>query len=295
MIARERKRGSDPRDRRTRNRILLGIGVMIKKLVLCLWIGPGLIWGPGEMCGQGGVQRLRYLEYHYIPFGLSRAVEIMGDRLLGPGKERIEWIGTLNPMDSGEVAVRIIWEFPRKVRIEKQLGPEAGRNVEVTVYDGENLRKSHGLAKPEDEDLVEMLTHDSVEGLFVGQIEGFSARFLGSGYREQDESGNPIGPSYDIYSVSDWFNVSGRYFRQRKLYYFDSLTAVLKQVQYTLDPKRGSPPKRVRIQLAEWKQVGDQLILGRLERYEDGVEVLSLSFTEATVGRGLEDGIFSRP
>ena len=71
-----------------------------------------------------------------FPFGLSRAVEIMGDRLLGPGKERIEWIGTLNPMDSGEVAVRIIWEFPRKVRIEKQLGPEAGRNVEVTVYDG---------------------------------------------------------------------------------------------------------------------------------------------------------------
>ena len=147
----------------------------------------------------------------------------MGDRLLGPGKERIEWTGTLNPMDSGEVAVRIIWEFPRKVRVEKQLGPEAGRNVEVTVYDGENLRKSHGLVKPEDEDLVEMLTHDSVEGFFVGQIEGFSARFLGSGYREQDESGNPIGPSYDIYWVTDWFNVSGRYLLQRKLYYFDSL------------------------------------------------------------------------
>ena len=268
---------------------------MIKRLVLFVCMGLWIVGGPVEMYGQGGSQRSRYLGFHNVPFGLSRAVEIMGDRLLGPGKERIEWIGTLNPMDSGEVSVRIIWEFPRKVRIEKQLGPEAGRNVEVTVYDGENLRKSHGLVKPEDEYLVEMLTHDSVEGFFVGQIEGFSARFLGSGYREQDESGNPIGPSYDIYWVTDWFNVSGRYLLQRKLYYFDSLTAVLKWVQYTLDPKRGRPPKRVRIQLAEWNQVGDQLIVGRMVRYEDGVEVLSLSFTEATVGRGLEDGIFSRP
>ncbi len=268
---------------------------MIKKLVLCLWLGPGLICGPGEMYGQGGSQRSRYLGFHNVPFGLSRAVEIMGDRLLGPGKERIEWIGTLNPKDSGEVAVRIIWEFPRKVRIEKQLGPEAGRNVDVTVYDGENLRKSHGLVKPEDEDLVEMLTHDSVEGFFVGQIEGFSVRFLGGGFREQDESGNPVGPSYDIYSVTDWLNVSGKYLPQGKFYYFDSLEAVLREVQYTWDPKRGRPPRRVKIELGEWKQVGDQLILGRLERYEDGVEVLSLSFTEATVGRGLEDGIFSRP
>lgn len=268
---------------------------MIKKPVLFLCTGLWIVWGPVEMYGQGGSQRLRYLEFHKVPFGLSRAVDVMGDRLLGPGKERIEWAGTLNPMDSGEVAVRIIWEFPRKVRIERQLGPEADRSVEVTVYDGEILRKSHGLVKPEDEDLVEMLTHDSVEGFFVGQIEGFAQRFLGSGYRDRDESGNPTGPHYDIYSVTDRLNVSGTYLPQHKFYYFDSQEAVLRRVQYTLDPKRGRPPKRVKIELGEWRQVGDQLILGWMERYEDGVEVLSLSFTEAMVGRGLEDGFFSRP
>lgn len=269
--------------------------MMIKNLVLFLWIGPGLVWGPVDMFGQGEERRLRYLRYSDVPFGLSRTVEVLGDRLLGPGKERIEWIGTLNPMDSNEVAVRIIWEFPRKVRIEKQLGPEAGHDVEVTVYDGKNLRNSHGLVKLEDEDLIEMLTHDSVEGLFIGQMEGFALRFLGSRYRKRDESGNLVGPSYDIHEVTDCSNVSGKYACQRKLYYFDSDTAVLREVNYFLDPKRGRPPKRVKIELGDWSQVGDQLILGWMARYEDGVEVLSLSFTEATVSRGLEDGIFSRP
>ena len=40
-----------------------------------------------------------------------------------------------------------------------------------------------------------MLVHDSVEGFFIGQIEGFATRFLGSRYHRVDESGNAVGPT----------------------------------------------------------------------------------------------------
>lgn len=99
--------------------------------------------------------------------------------MLGPGKERIEWAGTLNHMDSGEVAARIIWEFPRRVRMEKQLDPEADRNVEFTVYDGEILRKSHGLVKPEQPGLGHSGEIDNSDCVFSLEIyDGESGRLV---------------------------------------------------------------------------------------------------------------------
>ena len=60
---------------------------------------------------------------------------------------------------------------------------------DLLVYDGAgNLRKRGGTAGLADQDLIEMLVHDSVEGFFIGQIEGFATRLLGSRYHRVDDS-----------------------------------------------------------------------------------------------------------
>ena len=259
-------------------RILLGMGVGLGLL--------GLPW-PGE--GQG------YIGPEKVPFGAGRPLEIMGDRLQVVGKERLDLVGVLTRVGESAVGVRILWEFPGKVRIEKRLGAEPDPNKdELLVYDGAgNLRKRGGTAGMADEDLIEMLVHDSVEGFFIGQIEGFATRFLGSRYHRVDDSGNAVGPDYDIYEVVNEVRVPGRSLRQRKLYYFDSDTALLGRVRYQLSAERGRGPVEVRVEVSGWGEVFGQLIPGTVVRYEDGVEVVRLEIQEAGVSAGAKDGSFT--
>lgn len=146
-----------------------------------------------------------------------------------------------------------------------------------------------------DEDLIEMLVHDSVEGFFIGQIEGFATRFLGSRYHRVDESGNAVGPDYDIYEVVNEVRVPGRRFRQRKLYYFNSDMALLEKVRYRLAAERVRGPVEVSVEVSGWGEVFGQLIPTLTVRYEDGVEVVRLEIQEAGVGAAAKDGSFTLP
>ena len=220
----------------------------------------------------------------------------MGDRLQVVGKERLELVGVLTRAGQSPVAVHILWEYPGKVRIEKRLGTEPDPNKdELLVYDGQNLRKRGGTAGMADEDLIELLVHDSVEGFFIGQIEGFATRFLGSRYHRRDEEGNAVGPDYDLYEVINEVRVPGRPLRQRKLYYFNSDTALLGRVRYRLGPERGRGPVEVGVEVSGWGEVYGQLIAGTVVRSEDGVEVVRLEIQEAGVEAAAKDGSFSLP
>lgn len=264
-------------------RILVGMGVVCGLLGL----GPALE-------GQG------YVGPGDVPFGAARALEIMGDRLQVAGKERLDLVGVLARAGQSPVGVRILWEYPGKVRIEKRLetGGKAGdpAKPEVIVYDGAgNLGKSSGTAALSDQDLVEMLVHDSVEGFFIGQIEGFATRFLGSRYHRLDDSGNPVGPDYDLYEVVNEIRVPGRPLRQRKLYYFDSDTALLAKVRYRMAAARGRGSVQVSVEVGQWGEIASQLIPTTVVRYEDGVEVVRLVIKEAGIAAASEDGSFTLP
>ena len=261
-------------------RILLGMGLACGLL--------GMVW-PAE--GQG------YVGPKDVPFGAGRPLEIMGDRLQVVGKERLDLLGVLTRAGQDPVGVHILWEFPGKVRIEKRLGAEPDPNKdELLVYDGAgNLRKKRGTAALADEDLIEMLVHDSVEGFFIGQIEGFATRFLGSRYHQVDDSGNAVGPDYDIYEVINEVRMVGRPLRQRKLYYFNSDTALLERVRYRLGAERGRGPVEVKVEVLSWGEVFGQLIPTLTVRYEDGVEVVRLEVREVGIAAAADDGSFSLP
>ena len=266
----------------------------MKRILLGMGVGLGLLVLPAALPGQG------YIGPGKVPFGAGRPLEIMGDRLRVVGKERLDLLGVLTRVGESAVGVRILWEFPGKVRIEKRLGTDGEETDpakrDLLVYDGAgNLRKRGGTAGLADQDLIEMLVHDSVEGFFIGQIEGFATRFLGSRYHRVDEEGNAVGPDYDIYEVINEVRVPGRPLSQRKLYYFDSDTALLERVRYRLSAERGRGAVKVSVEVSGWGEVFGQLIPGKVVRYENGVEVVKLEIEEAGIGAAAEDGSFSLP
>ncbi len=258
-------------------------------------VGMAVVWGllglPWPGAGQG------YVGPQDVPYGAGRVLEIMGDRLQVEGKERLDLLGVLTRAGQSPVGVRILWEFPGKVRLEKRLGEEPDPNKdELLVYDGAgNLRKKRGTAVLADEDLIEMLVYDSVEGFFIGQLEGFATRLLGSRYHRVDDSGNRVGPDYDLYEVINEVRVVGRPLRQRKLYYFNSDTALLERVRYRLSPERVRGEVKVSVEISDWGEVYGQLIPGKMVRFENGVEVVKLEIREAGIAAAAEDGKFSLP
>lgn len=260
---------------------------------MAVWTGVwlGLLGLPGALQGQG------YVGPEEVPYGAGRVLRIMGDRLQVVGRERLDLVGVLTRSGQSAVAVHILWEFPGKVRIEKRLGTEADpAKDELLVYDGAgNLLKRGDTAALADQDLIEMLVHDSVEGFFVGKLQGFATRFLGSRYHRVDDEGNAVGPDYDIYEMINEVRVPGRPLRQRKLYYFNSDTALLERVRYRLSAERRRGAVKVLVEVSDWGEVEGQLIPGKVVRYEDGVEVVKLEIQEAGVGAAAEDGSFSLP
>lgn len=259
-------------------RILAGMGVVCGLL--------GLPWA-GEAQGYVGPED--------VPYGAGRVLEIMGDRLQVVGKERLDLVAVLTRAGQSPVAVRILWEFPGKVRIEKRLEDKEEAKKDLLVYDGENVGKGSGTAGKDDQDLIEMLVYDSVEGFFIGQLEGFATRLLGSRYHRIDEAGNPVGPDYDIYEVINQVRVPGRPLKQRKLYYFNSDTALLEKVRYRLAGGLGRSEVKVSVEIGKWGEVYKQLIPTEVVRYENGVEVVKLEIQEAGIGAAAKDGSFKLP
>ena len=73
----------------------------------------------------------------------------MGDRLQVVGKERLDLLGVLTRAGQSPVGVRILWEFPGKVRLEKRLGTEPDPNKdELLVYDGQGTCASVAGRRP---------------------------------------------------------------------------------------------------------------------------------------------------
>ena len=263
----------------------------MKRIVLGMAVACGLLGLPWLGAAQG------YVGPQDVPYGAGRVLKIMGDRLQVEGKERLDLVGVLTRAGQSPVGVRILWEFPGKVRLEKRLGEEPDpKKDELLVYDGAgNLRKKRGTAGLADQDLIEMLVHDSVEGFFIGQLEGFATRFLGSRYHRVDAEGNAVGPDYDIYEVINQVRLLRRPLRQRKLYYFNSDTALLEKVRYRLGAERGRGEVKVTVEISNWGEVFGQLIPGEVVRTEDGVEVVKLEIREAGIAAAAEDGSFSLP
>jgi hypothetical protein len=222
---------------------------------------------------------------------LQAVLGALGDRLEKPGKERLTLTGTITKAGRQQaIPVLLVWEFPGRLRLEEQV--DGQRNV--TVFNGNNARKNGNSLSRRDEDLIETLTHDSVEHFLISQLDGAATRFLGSRFRLDDGTAtNYEGPFYDLYETSELIKVGREIRRQTKVYYFNSDTHLLERVKYQV--RRDDLATEVEVRLNNWHEVQGQKLPGEIVRLENNMLVLTFTITSTSIGSRAADGIFGNP
>ena len=225
---------------------------------------------------------------------LRSALDAYGDRLEKPGKERLTAIGTLSNASTTAneiVPVRLVFEFPDKLRIEKQ----KGNKVETTVFDGKKKVKIGDVLKPEDEEELEALTFDSLDHFMAAHLLGNPIRFLGDRFHLDDGTAvNYTGPFYDIYQITEQqydANNNKKQTVQQKLYFFNSETHKLERITYQVADKKETIDAVV--ELGGWQNLGGQVLPTRLTRVENGKPAITLTIGALVLSPRMNDGTFS--
>ena len=137
--------------------------------------------------------------------------------------------------------------------------------------------------------MVETLSYDTPVCFFYGPVSGYPARKLGSRFRSDGlKSGPYIGPSYDVYLVRVPVQQSGKIKQQPKLYHVNSDTQLVERVVY----QDVNTQKTVEIILGNWTTISKNRVPQLIQRLENGVEVLRLTVTSATLGPSVADNAF---
>lgn len=217
-----------------------------------------------------------------------KLLDVLGNRLEHPGKERLTMEGTLNLKGgSGDTPFTLVNEFPDRLRLVRQGGG-------TVIFNGQRAAKAEGALDGAEEALLETLVNDTAEHFLQLQMSGSSARFLGPRFRLDDGTdANYAGPFYDIYQVADLVTVGSEPRGQTKLYYFNSETQVLERVRYQL--ARGGVTVNVETRLEGWQKVEGQQVPTRIARLENGQVVFQLAVTRAGLAPAAQDGTFKAP
>lgn len=223
---------------------------------------------------------------------MSAALRMTGDRLVQPGKERLILTGTLSRPQTGQTMnVRLLREFPRKLRLETD---EAGKRT-ITLFDKDKKLMKTGTASNRlDEDLVESLVFDSVESFFRCRMEGMPIRLLGTRFLlEGDDSADAGRKYFDIYQTVAPVKIGNKQRTRLKMFCFNSDTLQLERVRYQKGKTDGGTD--VEIRFSNWLDIGGLPIPGTIRRLEDGVEALVLDFSSAQFGSKQQDASFVTP
>jgi hypothetical protein len=202
----------------------------------------------------------------------------LGQRLQLPGKEKIAAEGAITYFseDSPRTeAVRITWQFPLKIRLEK--------NGSRLAFDGNNPAQAMPAARKA-ADTIRTLLEDSAEGFFALQKDRISRRYLGPGFKL--EGAKESDPGMDVVLMTFPDNYRGKEPIQ-KSYWFDSSTKLLGVVAYT-----SSSGAVIHIVIDDWRDVAGEQFPFRIERWEDNKLTMRLILDSAAFAAGSNDGSF---
>jgi len=232
-----------------------------------------------------------YIRRRLLRSQLREALNLLGDRLEKPGKERLSLNGTLRRQGNPQAApFRLFTELPNRMRLEEQVGGQ----WRVIGFDG-NIGWALGSRfSDSDQEMIETLVFDSVDHFLFEQTQGFATRFLGSRFRTDDgKTANYRGPFYDVYQVNDRITVGPTTRNQSKLFHLNSDTLLLERIQYRIS--RAGTPVNIEVRIGGWRKIDNQQMPGTITRSENGVSALTLNIASAAIGPRVADGIFNKP
>jgi hypothetical protein len=201
------------------------------------------------------------------PSGLAPHVAVLGDRGRAPGKERSVFVGQLLDDKGKRNAVRLTLQLPRLLRLEG-LSP-GGQALTFDGMHSLNMTRS-------DAALIESLTSDSPDGMLTAIREGAAVRLVARRVApERSRRADATATPCDIFEVTAHEPSSPANAIRTKIYCFDSATGLLAKTQYSDDSV--SPPADVETRFSDWARVDGSLYPGRIERFENGTLVFSLT------------------
>lgn len=219
---------------------------------------------------------------------LRDALDVLGDRIEKPGKERVVYVGASRRQgNSGAIPLRLILELPGLMRLEEG----AGGRLRVIGFDGGKGWVTGGQFSAAEQSVIETLVFDSAERLLLSQTQGAVTRFLGQRFRIDSGPVTRATVFYDIYQISDQININSAPRIQPKLYYLNSDSQLLERVRYKIE--RGGRQIEVEVLLSNWWRADNQRLPGSITRLEDGEEILRLTINAATHGPRVNDGVFN--
>ena len=214
-----------------------------------------------------------------IPHGLHSELLALGGGVREKGKERVSLTGQWTEKGATR-SVLVIMELDGKCSIR-----DGGKAV---AHDGVNSNSSAGNLSDDEEDLLEIFSEDSAEGVFFNT--GGQLRIVGTGV-------NPTGKTpyqgilYNVLEVSTNAFVKNSKIARKKHFYFNSRTGDLEIVRYFTS--KGNRNIMVETRRENWKQVNGRNIPGLITRLEDGQVRFSFLISSAVVNAAVADGAFS--
>ncbi len=208
----------------------------------------------------------------------------LGARLNTAGSERVVHSGTLTDRN-GKRNFTVTTELPGKIRVD-----DPGQQGKALAFDGNNVASSKGVVSADDNDLLELLAHDTQEGFLAAVANGGGLRQIGGNFRTDDgKTLDYKGPWLEIYQIN--FPSASRSDKavRAKFYMFDSSTHLLQRVSYD---SGGGSSARVEVVFGPWLAVQGNQIPGKITRLENGVKKLEVEFSTATFAKGVSDNAF---
>jgi len=203
-----------------------------------------------------------------LPSRLDLHTAALGERILAAGKEKTVLTGQFVDENGKSTTVRLTLQLPGLLRLEG-LTP----NGPPLTFDGET--RSYRNSRRE-EALLETFTADTAEGMLASIKDGAAVQLIGRRVGP-DRSKRQAAPPYDIYEVAGPVRSSATGLERLKRYLFDSETGLLASTQYV--DETFSPPMSVETRFSDWRRVDGSVYAGRIERFENGHQVFSLSVT----------------
>ena len=259
------KQGVLYQNRRNYCRTILGSGA----LGICLMLsGPVLATPPAEPS----------VLLSQTPSELKPYAIALGQRLQLPGKEKISAEGAITYFSEDPPrteAVRITWQFPLKIRLDK--------NGSRLAFDRNNPEQAMPTVRKA-ADTIQTLLEDSVEGFFALQKDRISRRYLGSGFKLEGAKESDSGMDVVLMTFPDNFRDKEPIL---KSYWFDSSTKLLGVVAYT--SSSGAVTHSV---IDDWRDVVGEKFPFRIERWEDNKLTMRLILDSVAFTAGSNDGSF---
>ena len=215
-----------------------------------------------------------------VPGSAVGHLQALGNRTQIEGREQSVYDGTWASSARTTVAVRLIHQLPRLVRVEGAGGPGSVAG----------LRRQSGSVQGSRVD-GRRTTHGNARTRYAGRVSSSSVReggFRVVGYRFAAGAGTTT--KYDVFEVAVPVETAIAKPLRIKWFYFDSNSGLLAKTTY--QDERGYT---VEARFSSWGEVAGSMYPGMIERFEAGNRVFALTAMTLSVGPGTETMVFENP